>query len=109
MSTRTDIVRQTLETFDAELFRKLGTEDITFYSSHLGLDLQGRDAVADELGNAFASGRPTWEVHGEPVEQGDFVVVFYRATLPSGEQREICGVFRFAQDDKISGAWTMRA
>ena len=111
MSTHTDIVRQSLEKgFDPEVFRKLGTEDMTFYSAHLGLDLKGRDAVADALGKAFAGdGKPSFQLQGDPVEQGNFVVVFYRATLSSGEEREICQVVRFAGDDKISGAWTMRA
>jgi hypothetical protein len=109
MSARTDTVRQSLERgFDPEVFRKIGTEDMTFYAAHLGIDVQGRDAVADALGKVFTGGAPTFQVHGDPVEQGNFVVVFYRATLSTGEEREICGVFRFADDDRVSGAWTMR-
>ena len=71
-----------------------------------GHDVLRRPPQAVE--KAFASGKPTWELHGEPVEQGNFVVMFYGATFPSGERREICGVFRFTEDDKISGGWTMR-
>ena len=109
MSTRTDIVRMTVEKpFDPERFRDRGTEDMTFYSGHLGLDLQGRDATADALGKFFAESQPTFQLQGDPVEQGDFVVVFLRATLSSGEQRDLCEVFRFA-GDQMSGVWTMRA
>ena len=109
MSTRTDLIRETIEkTFDPERFRQLGTEDMTFYSAHLGLDLQGRDAVADSLGKFFSESQPKFELEGDPVEQGNFVVAFYRATLASGEVRELCEVVRFA-GDRMSGVWTMRA
>ena len=110
MSTRTEIVSQSVgKGFDPESFRETGTEDMTMYSAHLGLDLQGRDAIAEALAKKFPDVRPTFEIHGEPIEQGDFVVVFYRATLGSGEQREICAVYRFTTGDKISGVWTMKA
>ena len=108
MSTRTDIVLESYKTSVPEVFRKYGTEDMTFYSAHNGLDLQGRDAVADGLEKALG-GKPTMQLHGEPVEQGNFVVTFAQATLPSGEERELCGVYRFTEDDQISGVWTMRA
>ena len=109
MSTRTDIVRETVEKpFDPERFRELGTEDMTFYSAHLALDLQGRDAAADALGKFFGESQPTFQLQADPVEQGNFVVVFIRATLSSGEQRELCEVFRF-DGDQMSGVWTMRA
>jgi hypothetical protein len=110
MSTRTDIVRQLVEKgSDPEVIRDNGTEDMTFYAAHLGLDLQGRDAVVEALGKAFAGGNPDRQLHGDPVEQGNFVVAFYRATFPNGEGRELCHVNRFDADDRISGIWTMRA
>ena len=109
MSARTDLAREVVEKpFDPERLRELGTENMTFYSGHLGLDLQGRDAVADELGKFFRESQPKFQLQAEPVEQGDFVVVFMRATLAGGEQRDLCEVFRFA-GDRISGMWTMRA
>ena len=107
MSARTDMVRRTLEQPDAELFGELGTEDMTFYAAHLGLDLQGRDAVVDAMRKFLGESKPKWQVQGDPVEHGDFVVIFYRATLASGEQRDVCEVVRFA-GDKMSAVWTMR-
>jgi hypothetical protein len=109
MSTHTDVVRQFVQEADPEVFRKIGTEDMTYSAAHLGLEVQGRDAVVDALRKAFADGNPSFQAHGDPVEQGNFAVTFLRATLPSGEEREICSVFRFADDDKVSGAWAIRA
>ena len=50
--------------------------------------------MADELGTFFRESQPKLELQADPVEQGDFVV-FMRATLSGGEQRDLCEVFQF--------------
>ena len=108
MSTRSEITREMVEKFDPERLKDVATADVTAYSGHLGLDAKGRDAVLEATRKFYAEAKPTVHLKREPVEEGNFVVAFAQATLASGEEREICYVYRFA-GDQISGMWTMRA
>jgi hypothetical protein len=108
MSTRAELTREMVEDFEPERLKDVATEDVTLYSAHLGLDVQGRDAVLEATKKFYAEAKPTVHLKRDPVEEGDFVVAFAKATLASGEERDICYVHRFA-GDRISGMWTMRA
>jgi hypothetical protein len=108
MSTRTELTREVVENFQPERLKSLATEDVTLYAGHLGVDAKGRDAVLEAARKFYAEANPTVQLKRDPVEEGNFVVAFAKATLASGEERDICYVHRYA-GDQISGMWTMRA
>ena len=107
MSTRTELIREMVENPEPSRLEDVATEDVTVYSAHLGLDVQGRDAVLEATRKFYAEAKPTVRLKRDPVEEGNFVVAFAHATLASGEERDICHVYRFA-GDQVSGIWTMR-
>ena len=106
---RVEIVHRVAgDSFNPNVFDEYGTDDMTLVSPHLGLDLRGKDAVREAWAKAVPpENRPTFK-HLDDMEQGDLVVAFYQLTFPDGEERIICSVNRFNDDDRIEAVWTLK-
>jgi ketosteroid isomerase-like protein len=94
---------------DFDGVRDLHTVDAHYFAPGIDLDLDGRDAIVDEIEKAVEQGELRYEVH-QVFEQGPFVVAFARATgvidgFPMGW--ELCGVYRF-DGERIAETWVMR-
>jgi hypothetical protein len=112
MSTRTDVVRELVDTMNAG--RNIGkwvdanvTEDCVFYATAVGEGaLRGRDAMTRVLEQFVAQAAPRWRLDGDLVEHGTFVVAFLIAESGTASTN-VCELYRF-DDDRLSGVWGVR-
>jgi hypothetical protein len=94
---------------DFDGVRALHTSGARFLAPGLDLDLEGREAILDEIKAAVEQGELRYEIQ-DVFERGPFVVAFARSTgvidgYPMGW--DLCGVYRF-EGDQIAETWVMR-
>jgi hypothetical protein len=110
--SRTDDIRKSLDSVNGRDFEASAAnfaENLKFHAPGLGLDLEGRDAVIENVRAFVEQADVTYEVE-EIVEHDPFAVVFARTTGTLAEGRmewPICQVLRY-EGDQVAEAWAVR-
>lgn len=109
---RIDRIRSSIEQLEAREFAAAGaafSDDVKFHAPGLGVDVQGRDAMLDQVRRFIEQADVHYDLE-DIVERGPFVVAFQRSTGTVGGRRmwwSLCQICRF-DGDEATEVWALR-
>lgn len=110
--SKVDRIRRSIERLEARDYDGAGesfAEGVRFHAPGLGVDVEGRAAMMDEVRRFMEQADIHYELD-DIVERGSFVVAFQRSTGTLSGQRmwwSLCQVCRF-DGDEATEVWALR-